>query len=277
MRLGGPIFESFDDPDSWAAVVRNAGYRAAYCPVNPGADEAEIRAYERSARDADIVIAEVGAWSNPLARDEKTRDAAIGKCKASLAVADAIGARCCVNIAGSRGQNWHGPHPDDLTAETFEMIVQVVREIIDAVQPTRTFYTLEAMPWLYPDSPDSYLRLIEAIGRQAFAVHLDPVNVVSSPQRYFGNAALIRECFDKLGAHIKSCHAKDVVLSEKLSVHLDEVRPGLGGLDYAAYLREMDKLDADTPLMMEHLSGQEQYTAAAEYIRSVAAAQGIRF
>ena len=276
MRLGGPIFESFDDPDSWAAAVRNAGYRAAYCPVGPGADDAEIRAYERAADEADIVIAEVGAWSNPLARDEKTRAEAIGKCKASLAVADAIGARCCVNIAGSRGENWHGPHPDDLTDETFERIVQVVREIIDAVRPTRTFYTLEAMPWLYPDSPDSYVRLIEAIDREAFAAHLDPVNIVSSPRHYFHNAALIRECFDKLGPHIKSCHAKDIALSEKLTVHLDEVRPGLGNLDYRAYLRELDKLDADVPLMMEHLSGEEQYTAAARYIRSVAARQGIR-
>ena len=49
-----------------------------------------------------------------------------------------------------------------------------VREIIDAVRPTRAFYTLEPMPWAYPDSVDSYLRLIAAIDRRAFGVHLDP-------------------------------------------------------------------------------------------------------
>ena len=73
-------------------------------------------------------------------------------------MADEIGARCCVNIAGSRGAKWDGPHPADLTPETFDLIVQSVREIIDAVKPTRAFYTLETMPWMYPDSADSYLR-----------------------------------------------------------------------------------------------------------------------
>jgi hypothetical protein len=31
------------------------------------------------------------------------------------------------------------------------MVVAVVRDIMDAVKPTRAFYTLETMPWMYPD------------------------------------------------------------------------------------------------------------------------------
>ena len=69
------------------------------------------------------------------------------------------------------------------------MIVETIRSIIDAVKPTRTFFTLETMPWAYPDSPDTYLRLFKAIDRKQFAVHLDPVNLVCSPQRYYGNGA----------------------------------------------------------------------------------------
>jgi len=44
--------------------------------------------------------------SNPLSSDEQTRRTAIARCQAMLALADAIGARCCVNIAGSRGEKW---------------------------------------------------------------------------------------------------------------------------------------------------------------------------
>ena len=33
MRLGGPLFQNFFDPDSWIAALRERGYRAAYCPV----------------------------------------------------------------------------------------------------------------------------------------------------------------------------------------------------------------------------------------------------
>ncbi|MFM7648197.1 MAG: sugar phosphate isomerase/epimerase family protein [Cyanobium sp.] len=275
MRLGGPIFIKTDTPESWAAAVAAAGYRAAYCPVVPDADNNTVDAYATVARKNDIVIAEVGAWSNPLSPDPAAAAAALTKCKASLALADRIGARCCVNIAGSRGQKWDGPDAADLTDQTFEMIVAMVRDILDAVKPTRSFYTVETMPWMYPDSPDAYLRLIKAIDRKAFAVHLDPVNLVSSPQRYFATGHLIEECFAKLGAHIKSCHAKDILLRENLTVHLDEVRPGQGGLDYPVFLRCLTRLDADVPLMLEHLPNEDEFRAAAAHIRNVAEQEGI--
>ncbi len=275
MRLGGPIFIKTDTPESWAAAVAAAGYRAAYCPVAPDADNNTVNAYATAAHKADIVIAEVGAWSNPLSPDPAAAASALEKCKASLALADRIGARCCVNIAGSRGQKWDGPDATDLTDGTFDMIVAMVRDIIDTVKPTRSFYTLETMPWMYPDSPDAYLRLIKAIDRKGFAVHLDPVNLVSSPQRYFATGHLIEECFAKLGAHIKSCHAKDILLRENLTVHLDEVRPGQGGLDYPVFLRCLNRLDANIPLMLEHLPNEDEYRAAAAHIRNVAVQEGI--
>ena len=275
MRLGGPIFTEPDSPESWVAAVTSAGYRAAYCPVPPETDDAAVNAYAQAARKADIVIAEVGAWSNPLSPDSATATAALDKCKASLALADRIGARCCVNIAGSCGKKWDGPDANDLTEATFDRIVSAVRQIIDVIEPSRTFYTLETMPWMFPDSPDAYLRLIKAIDRKRFAVHLDPVNLVCSPQRYFSTGRLIQECFAKLGPHIKSCHAKDILLRENLTVHLDEVTPGQGNLDYPVFLRALSRLDSDVPLMLEHLPGREEYRTAAAHIRAVAANQGI--
>lgn len=275
MRLGGPVFET-TDPENWIKALKQAGYSAAYTPVDETADEGTVQAYLRAAKAANVVIAEVGAWSNPLSPDAETRRKAIQKCQTKLALAERIGARCCVNITGSRGAQWDGPDPLNLTAETFEMIVDVTREIIDAVKPTRTYYTLETMPWAYPDSARSYAQLLEAIDRPRLAVHLDPVNLICSPQRYYDSGALIRECFARLGRHIKSCHGKDITLSGKLTVHLDEIRPGLGGLDYATYLTELTKLAADTPLMLEHMK-REDYAPAAEYVRSVADRVGVKF
>ena len=277
MRLGGPVFGDFDDPEGWVAAVKAHGYGAAFSPLRETDDSDAVRAYARAAEQAGLVIAEVGAFgNNPISPDEGTRRAGITACQIKLALADQIGARCCVNVAGSRGDRWAGPHADNLTPETFELIVASVREIIDGVNPTRTFYTLEMMPWAYPDSPQSYLDLIEAVDREQFAVHLDPINIVTSPQRYYTNGDLIRDCFEVLGPYIKSCHAKDIALADKLTVHLDEVRPGLGGLDYRAFLLELDRLDPDTPLMPEHLRGAEQYALAADHIRSVAREEGVK-
>jgi sugar phosphate isomerase/epimerase len=275
MRLGGPIFALWDSPDTWAAAVRCAGYRAAACPLTPDADNATVRAFEGAARDADIVIAEVGAWSNPLSPDDAIRAQALAKCKRALELAERIGARCCVNIAGSRGSKWDGPCAADLTDTTFEMIVAVVRDIIDSVKPTRTCYTLETMPWMYPDSAQSYQRLIRAIDRESFAVHFDPVNLICSPQRYFGQTALIEEFVALLGARIVACHAKDIILREQLTTHLDEVRAGLGAFDYPTLLRALDGLDHDVPLLLEHLHTEEEYRNAATHIRATAAAVGV--
>ena len=271
MRLGGPIFEPYSGPEEWVAAVRKQGYRAAYCPVGTDTSSDVIRAYEEAAVAADIVIAEVGAWSNPISPDDAIRIPALEGCKKQLALADEIGARCCVNIAGSRGAKWDGPDAADLTADTFALIVDCVRDIIDSVKPSRTFYSLETMPWMYPDSADSYVELIAAIDREHFAVHLDPMNLICSPQRYFANADLLRECFAKLGPHTKSCHGKDILLQEGFVVHLDEVRPGLGTLDYRVFLTELERCAPDAPLMLEHLPSAEEYTAAAAYVRSVAA------
>ncbi len=268
IRLGGPVFEKYDSPDTWVKSVQREGYTAAYCPVNAKTGSEAIKAYQQAAKEADIVIAEVGAWSNPMDPDDEKRKQALEKCKTQLALADEIGANCCVNISGSVGEKWDGHHPGNLTDETFDLIVETTRQIIDAVKPKRSYYTLETMPWAYPDSPDSYLRLLKAMDRKRFAAHMDPVNIVSSPQRYYNNGALIRECFEKLGPHIKSCHAKDIIMRQKLTVHLDEIRPGLGNLNYAVYLREAAKLDV--PVMLEHLPSAEEYRKAAEYVREVA-------
>ncbi len=270
MRLGGPIFRDCPGPAEWAAAVKSKGYSAAYCPVPDARDEAAVDAYRQAAESQGIIIAEVGAWSNPISPDEQTRRAALELCRERLALADLIGARCCVNIAGSRSQKWDGPDPQNLSPETFDLIVESVREIIDGVCPTRTFYTLETMPWVFPDSPDSYLDIIKAVDRPQFAVHLDPVNLVCSPQRYYASGPLIRECFRKLGPLVKSCHAKDIILREQFTVHLDEARPGLGGLDYRTFLTELNRLDPDTPLMLEHLASEGDYDLAAAYVRSVA-------
>jgi len=276
MRLGGRCFTEHSTPEAWVEAMRSYGYSAAYCPVAT-TDEDVLDAYAKAAAEADIVIAEIGCFgNNPLSPDEDIRKQSFANSRERLAMAERIGARCCVNCSGSRGERWAGPDDANLTSETFDLIVESVREIIDGVNPTRTFFTLEPMPYMYPDSADSYLDLIRAVDREAFAVHFDPVNIVTSPQIYYNTGAFLRDCFAKLGPLIRSCHAKDIILKDELTVHMSETMPGRGNLDFATYLRELDKLDPDTPLMIEHLKTEPEYAEAADHIRSVASEVGVR-
>ncbi|MBB5325739.1 sugar phosphate isomerase/epimerase [Anoxybacillus tepidamans] len=258
------------DPEKWIYYLLKENYRSAVFPLSYDADEGLIKDYVKAANENDILIAEVGAWSNPISKDLQVRKAAIEHCKKQLELAEMVGARCCVNIAGSRGEQWDGPAAENFTSETFELIVDSIREIIDTVKPKRTFYTLETMPWIFPDCAESYLELIKAVDRKEFAVHFDPVNMITSPRVYYRNGEMIKEFIAKLGPFIKSCHAKDIIMSANFMVHLDETSPGAGILDYKVLLYELNKLDRDMPIILEHLSNEKEYRNAAAYIRNVA-------
>ena len=282
MRLGGPLYGEIDSPEEWVAAARKENYSALNAPVGFNPDTVSISdsitaAFAEAAAKANLVIAEVGAWSNPIDPDSTKAAEAIAGCQRNLDLADRLGAKCCVNITGSRNPaQWDGPHPTNFSRETFDLIVESTRKIVDAVNPSRTFYCLETMPWIFPSSADQYLDLLKAIDRSRVAVHLDPVNMINCPERAYDTGSFIRDCFKKLGAHIKSCHAKDVVLHSKLTLHLDECQPGRGILDYKAFLTALSKLHPDTPLMLEHLP-REDYPAAATYIRQVAEANNLKF
>jgi sugar phosphate isomerase/epimerase len=277
IRLGAPIFLQSDDPAELAKEHRRLGYSAAYCPQADLHDEHRIHAIEQAFRSANVVIAEVGAWKNMLDPDTNKRHQNLEYVTERCALADAVGALCCVDIAGSYDPAvWYGPNPKNLSKEFFDATVENCRHVIDSVKPTRTKFTIEMMGWSLPDGPDSYLELLRAVDRQAFGVHLDVCNGVNCPRRFYGNADFIAECCRKLGRWIVSCHAKDLQGITELNVHFQEVGPGRGQMSYRAYLTELSRLNRETPLMIEHLKTPEEYNEAVTYIRSTANQSGVR-
>jgi sugar phosphate isomerase/epimerase len=267
VRLGGPIFLKSNDPAELAREHRKWGYSAAYVPPVEVEDTAVVQAIEKAYKAEGVVIAEVGAWVNMLDPDAEKRRKNLAYVTRRMALADAVGALNCVDIAGSYNADvWYGPHPKNLSKEFFDATVENCRKVIDAAKPKRSKFTIEMMGWMIPDNADVYLRLVKAVDRAAFAVHMDICNVINSPQRFYENTAFIEECFAKLGPLIQSCHAKDLEWKPEMNVHFVEVIPGRGSLDYSAYLREIAKLPQRPPLMLEHLKGPDEYREGKEYI-----------
>ncbi|MFC1737210.1 sugar phosphate isomerase/epimerase family protein [Candidatus Hydrogenedentota bacterium] len=272
MRLGGPILNPPDDPEELAQAHADLGYRAARCPRIPISDKDRINATREAFDKRDIIIAEAGAWCNLISPNDEQRKANFEFVCERFAVADEIGALCCVDFIGTLDpDSAYGPHADNLSETTFDLTVETIRKVINEVNPKQAKFCLEMMQWTFPDSPDNYLDLIKAVDNPSFAVHLDPVNLIVSPRMYFDTTGLLKECFEKLGAWIVSCHAKDIVLRGELSLHLDETRPGTGNMDYHTYLAELSKLPVDTPLLLEHLDSMEEYSLAKQHILDVQA------
>jgi len=278
IRLGAPVFGAPEDPEELALAHRKLGYRAAYCPNVALSDTDRLRAFSAAFAKHDVVIAEVGRWCDLMEASPDGRAANFKRVTDGLALAEAIGARCCVDIAGSFNEKvWYGPHPKNLSQEFFDLAVENARKIIDAVKPRRTKFCYEMMGWALPDSVDSYVKMIEAIDREAFAVHLDPCNLINSPARFYRNTELLDECFNKLGPSIVSCHAKDVAWNVGMQVHFQEVTLGAGKLDYVTYLKRLAALTGDVPLMVEHMKGPEEYTKSRDYLFDVGKKIGVGF
>ena len=278
IRLGGPIFLKSSDPRELAREHRRLGYSAAYCPEAEVEDTALIREIEKAFAAEKVVIAEVGAWVNMLDPDPDKRGKNLRYVTGRLALAEAVGARCCPDIAGSYNPTvWYGPHPKNLSQEFFDATVQNCRRVIDEVKPKRTKFTIEMMGWSLPDGPDAYLKLIRAVDRPGFAVHMDVCNGINSPAKFYRSGEFISECFRTLGPWIVSCHAKDLQWVTELNVHFLEVVPGRGEVDYRAYLTELSKLPIEAPLMLEHLKTAEEYDEGKRYIMKVGSELGLAF
>ena len=273
LRLGGVCFAE-KTPRALVDFNLKNGFSAAFDPFVE--DEGLMAEILAAFKEADIVIAETPAFGINIADpNDELREANLDRICRRLERAERVGARCCVAHGGTPNtpQMWQH-NPGNFSQANVDRCVEGVQRILDAVQPQNTKLVLETESRILPDSPDLYLEMIQAVDRPGFAVHLDPVNITSSPRRFYYSGEFIRDCFQKLGPYVVSCHAKDIKMLRGAQVHFEETFCGDGGLDYGAYLTELAGLGRGVPLMFEHFPERQQ-NWARDYIYEQAAALGI--
>ena len=273
MLLGGTVTGNFSTPEEWGELLTKSGFKAITAPFSCNDSDETIDRYMSIIGDKGVLISEIGVWKNIFDPDPAAALDALQYAKGQLRLADRLKIPCCVNIAGTASpMGWDAADKSNFSRETRQKLIDTVRDIIDSVDPEYTYYCLEPMPWMLPDSPDEYLKLIEEIDRDKFAVHMDFVNMINSPRRFLMAEEFIEECFSKLAPYIKSTHIKDSKM-DKLgyTTHIDECPPGKGELDYAKVLKIMDKyLPADGAILLEHMNTFEDYNDAFRYVKSKA-------
>ena len=238
MILGGTVTGEFKTPEEWEELLIRSGFKAITAPFCCEDDENLIRKYMDIIERNHVKISEIGVWRNILIGQDI--DYAVNQLK----LADKLGIECCVNIVGT------------------------VR---------KAYYTVEPMPWMIPDGPDVYLKLIDDVDRERFAVHMDFVNMINSPRRFLCACDFVEDCFKKLSPFIKSTHIKDSRMDlTKYTTHIDECPPGEGNLDYPKILQILDKyLPKDGAILLEHMSTFEEYDKAFKYVKNAAEKAGV--
>ncbi len=277
MRLGGPIFKKTESIEDLIKTHKQLGFGAAY--ANWIEDKKEREETVAAFKEADIVLAEYGAYClNILDTDPALRQKNIDEICDRLQKADEMGVGCCVMHGGSyQTGGWGTANPENLSEKAFSETVEIIKSILEKVKPQTTKLALETESYLFPDSPESYKKIIEAVGNDGLGVHLDPVNITASPRRVYFNDDFLRECFSLLNPWIISCHAKDFNMEPSWpTVKIDETFIGDGVLNYQVYLKEITKLEQTPTLMIEHLDAK-QLAQGLEFIFGEAEKAGIVF
>lgn len=224
----------------------------------------------------DVVIYEVGGYTNLVTPDSARLRKNLTRLAHCIEVAESVGCKMVGTVAGSRDpDNLINVHPDNWTHETWKLLVKSVRQVLKDTAGMKAAIGMEAQVTSPVDGPKAHKRLIEDVGGDRIKVNFDPVNMMSLA-RYYHTTKLLNECFDLLGEDIVGCHAKDTYIwPDKQTVHVQEVCPGKGVMDYETYLVRMSRLKWPRALEPEHIE-EEEYPEAIAYIKKIAAKVGVK-
>ncbi len=258
---------NMESPAIWAKTMVDLGLKSVVFPLDSTASEELVDAYVKAAKENDLTIAEVGIWRNAISLDDAERKRNFEYSVNQLILADKIGAKCCVNVAGSLGKVWDGGYQENFSKAAWDKTVKMAQELIDEVKPKNTFFTLESMPWMVPTGPKEYMNLIEDVARDEFAAHLDIINMINSAEKYFFRDEFLIETFEIMGKSIKSCHLKDIKLLDGYTFMLKECACGEGDFNLELYASLASKTDKDMPMIIEHLATNDDYIKSVQYVR----------
>lgn len=276
MKLGGSVLGSWSTPGEFLALLQQSQFAAITCPVDSRTDPGLAGEVIAAIREAGVLIAEAGVWKNLLSSDQEQAGQAFRYAVDQLRFAHQHGIPCVVNVAGSPGERWDGPHRGNYSQAGYEALVRSVQEVIDSAGPGPSCYSLEPMPWMLPDGPDEYLQLIEDIDRPGFKVHLDFTNMINSPRRFLFANEFIEECLMKLGPHTISTHLKDCRMLPEMPFMAKEVPPGQGQLDLVHICQLLHQyLPVDAPVLLEHMHSAADYQQAYQALAQAAQQAGV--
>lgn len=206
----------------------------------------KARAYRLRALLADEgvhLFQATGYWQNLVTPDEEHRREAVRTLQAALRLAGWMGARGIDTGPGSMSPDgpWF-PHPDNWTATCRRQLVKSLKECAKAAEDAGVYLSLEGHQLVTLESAEVTREILDEVGSPWVRSDYDSANWITR-ETVYQTAAAINHHFDVLGAHIVSCHAKDIWIENRLTLHLQDGCPGKGNVDFYTLFRRMEALD----------------------------------
>jgi sugar phosphate isomerase/epimerase len=198
-----------------------------------------------------------GFWQNLVTPDETQRRESVKTLQAALRLAGWMGARGIDTGPGSMNPDgpWY-PHPDNWTASSRKQLVKSLKESAKTAEDAGVFLSLEAHQLVVLESPEVTRDILDEVDSHWVRNDYDSANWITR-ETVFDTGAAVNHHFDVLGRHIVSCHAKDIWIENRLTLHLQDGCPGKGLMDFRTLFRRMEDLSADYPVIAEGNSTEE--------------------
>ncbi len=261
-----------------AAKAREVGFRCLALPFEPGWDQAQLLDLREACDRAGVELAALDCHCNFLTpREDEVREN-FARLGAALRAGALLNSNLVITHAGSRHPDPsqpYAPHPENWADKTWDTLIQRIWALLDEVEdngvclcfeprPTTTLNTLEALAELVADATSVRVRIA-----------LDPAAIMTGEAGRESGRALA-EIFGRLADTIRAAYATDLeVVEAGEEVRARPVPLGQGCLDYPTYLKLLDALREDTPLIVRARGSGAACRRAREFLAHAAEQAGI--
>ncbi len=130
------------------------------------------------------------------------------------------------------------------------------QEVVDAVKEVAVYLADLGMEFWFEtgqETPVTMLRLIDAVGTGNMGVNLDPANLI-----LYGKANPV-DALDVFGSFVRSVHAKDGFYPITPYQLGEEVKIGMGKVNFPLFFARLDEIGYTGPFIIEReISGSQQ-------------------
>jgi sugar phosphate isomerase/epimerase len=192
-----------------------------------------------------------GFWQCLVTSDETRRAESVRVLQGAIRLAGWLGSRGIDTGPGSMNPRgpWF-PHPDNWTPAARAQLIKSLKECAPVAQDCGVFLSMEGHQLVTLESAEVTAEVLDAVDSPWVTSDYDSANWLTLKEAFDPTPA-INHHFDVLGKRIVSCHAKDVWLEDKLSIHIQDGCPGKGNLDFRTVITRMEALSPEYPILPE--------------------------
>jgi sugar phosphate isomerase/epimerase len=230
--------------------------------------------------DAGLHLSQVTGYNPNLVHpDDGLREKDLARLRQALHAAAALGADMVISGCGSLHPSFfYGPAAGNHRPETRERLIGNLRRAAAWAAEEGVALAMECHVLTTLDTPENIRAVLDAVDSPWLVANFDPVNLIGDLPALYANDRATLHAWHTGGPRWsrRSMHLKDILPQPAFVMHLDEVAPGSGLLDYATVFSICRQLDEGAAVIVEHLE-DAQVPDALRWVKTAAEQHGLSF